>query len=580
VDDFSVHEIPFSHRGAWFGLSHVVAPATYAEDVHLVSHRNGMHAVLRLVPVRGGDEVPTDVSANPGTLTWLAGRGQVAAAFESPSTLRIAGYGLGLRVAAAEATLTPFTGTYFFHDAVTSSYVFTSYETGHRYRLTVLSGQAREHGAGALGTAPRAVVIGEDGDGWELALEELTTTRERYSARASFTDVVAASRRALAEFTDAVAPWRSDRTPAAELACYLLWSSTVEPSGFIRRPAVLMSKHWMDKVWSWDHCFNALALAPGAPELAWDQLQVMFDHQTGEGALPDSVTHSEILHNFVKPPIHGWAVSRLRERLPRGLPAAEVPRLYRQLTAWTTFWLDHRRAPGELFPHYEHGNDSGWDNATVFGEQPLVRSADLVAFLVLQMRELARLAREIGDSAGATRWTKEAETMLTALLRQRWNGSAFTSHTPGDTPRTSASLLELMPIVLGTQLPAEVHAKLTTDVAGHLTSVGLATERPDSPFYEADGYWRGPVWAPATVLAEDGLRRGGAAGLADQVSARFLAVCEKSGFAENFDALTGQGLRDRAYTWTASAYLILAGESENRLIRAGGDTRPASEPAG
>jgi hypothetical protein len=36
------------------------------------------------------------------------------------------------------------------------------------------------------------------------------------------------------------------------------------------------------------------------------------------------------------------------------------------------------------------------------------------------------------------------------------------------------------------------------------------------------------------------------------------ALCETSGFAENFDALTGAGLRDRAYTWTASVYLLLA----------------------
>ncbi|MDX2711266.1 hypothetical protein PV385_05350, partial [Streptomyces stelliscabiei] len=41
-------------------------------------------------------------------------------------------------------------------------------------------------------------------------------------------------------------------------------------------------------------------------------------------------------------------------------------------------------------------------------------------------------------------------------------------------------------------------------------------------------------------------------------SARFRTLCETHGFAENFDALTGTGLRDRAYTWTASSYLLLA----------------------
>lgn len=30
--------------------------------------------------------------------------------------------------------------------------------------------------------------------------------------------------------------------------------------------------------------------------------------------------------------------------------------------------------------------------------------------------------------------------------------------------------------------------------------------------------------------------------------------------AENFDALTGKPLRDQAYTWTASVFLVLAHE--------------------
>jgi hypothetical protein len=66
------------------------------------------------------------------------------------------------------------------------------------------------------------------------------------------------------------------------------------------------------------------------------------------------------------------------------------------------------------------------------------------------------------------------------------------------------------------------------------------------------------------VLIEDGLRRAGHTALADEISQRFRALCEKSGFAENFDAETGAGLRDRAYTWTASSYLILAAAYEQR----------------
>ena len=56
----------------------------------------------------------------------------------------------------------------------------------------------------------------------------------------------------------------------------------------------------------------------------------------------------------------------------------------------------------------------------------------------------------------------------------------------------------------------------------------------------------------------DGLRKAGEPELAEIVREKFLILCETHGFAENFDALTGEGLRDRAYTWTAACYLILA----------------------
>lgn len=561
--EFSVREIPVSRFGAWFGLSPVVGLATYAEDVHVVSHRNGMHAVLALVPLLDGGRATTEIIAEPAVLTWSAEDRRVTAVFSSPDTLRISGTGMGMRVSAAESTLTPFTGTYFF-DEPAGAAVFTSYETGHRFRVTVLSGQSRHVGGQDLAAAERAVLAGEDGEPWELVIEELTTARRPYRPATDFTGAVTDVRDEFGRFTDAVAPWRDDRTPAAELAAYVIWSATVAPAGFVRRPAVLMSKHWMDKVWSWDHCFNALSLAPGAPELAWDQFQVMFDHQDPQGALPDSVTHSEVLHNFVKPPVHGWAVSRLRERLPGGLPDPELA--YHQLSAWTSFWLDHRRAPGRLLPHYEHGNDSGWDNSTVFREERLVESADLAAFLVLQMKELARLAAEVGDTS--TPWAHRADELLAATLDELWDGDRFVSRgVLTGTRRSTASLLDLMPVVLGEHLPREVFDRLCAGVTEHLTPVGPATELPSSPYYQADGYWRGPVWAPATVLIEDGLRRGGAVELAGQVSARFRATCEKSGFAENFDALTGQGLRDRAYTWTASAYLILAEDHDGRAER-------------
>ncbi len=560
---FSVREIPFSYHGSWFGISPVIGERAYADDLHLVSHQTGMHPVLRLVP--GGGSAHTNVVATPGRLQWMNDIGTVSAAYQTRDTIRLRGEGLGMQVLAAAPELTPFRGTYLYREPADGAYVFTVYETGRRYRLTVLSGTVSEvAGSQALGVAERGIRL--DGDQpWEIAVEEYAGARRPYTSSATFDEVATAAQRVFDAFLDAVAPWRDEDTPAAALAAYVLWSATVHPAGFITRPAVLMSKHWMDKVWSWDHCFNALALAGGQPDLALDQFTLVFDHQDEEGCLPDSVTHSEVLYNFVKPPIHGWALRQLRSHTRRGADPAGLAEVYRQLEGWTTFWLTARRAPGQLLPHYQHGNDSGWDNATTFDPERLVQSADLATFLTLQMRELADLAAVLGDHQAARRWGRDAQDMCGEMLRSLWDGERFVARGV-ESGRTwhSGSLLDLMPIALGDALPRAVRATIARRIWGHLTEYGLATENTSSRHYQADGYWRGPIWAPATVLIEDGLRRSGYHGLADTVSARFRRLCEKSGFAENFDALTGDGLRDRAYTWTASGYLILAAASARR----------------
>jgi hypothetical protein len=566
VTSFSVREIPFSHAGSWFDISPVIAEKTYAEDPHLVSHRNGMHPVLRFEARSTDGPAQAPVTASPTRLLWTHPAGSIELIYETPDTIRLRGRGLGLRIEAAAPVLTPFSGTYLFRDPRDEAFVFTSYETGRRYRVTLLTpGPHTTSGAELLGAGERYVAL-PSGASWEVAIEEYATGRDPYRPSASFDEVAQRTHDTFSRYVETIAPWRDSRTPAAELAAYVLWSATVAPDGFLTRPAVLMSKHWMDKVWSWDHCFNALALAAGDPGLAWHQFHIPFDHQDPTGALPDSVAHSEVLYNFVKPPIHGWAFGHLRRLLPGPLDRRQLSEVYDRLSRWTGFWLTQRRTPGASLPHYQHGNDSGWDNATTFDAGRVLETADLPAFLVIQLRELGTLAAELGDAAAAVRWRDTAEDIQAALLSALWDGSRFRARDPrtGET-HDSTSLLALMPIVLGAALPADVRESLAAGLKAHLTPHGLATEPLGSDRYAPDGYWRGPIWAPATLLIEDGLRRAGHIDLADDISSRFRRLCETSGFAENFNAATGAGLRDRAYTWTAAGYLILAAAHHRRM---------------
>jgi glycogen debranching enzyme len=106
---------------------------------------------------------------------------------------------------------------------------------------------------------------------------------------------------------------------------------------------------------------------------------------------------------------------------------------------------------------------------------------------------------------------------------------------------------------------------------GHfLTKYGLATEELHSPFFNPNGYWRGPIWAPTMMMLAQGLDDVGRPDLAREMRIRFCRMAERSGFAENYQPITGAGSflpdlnatsndgRDPSYTWSASVFLIFA----------------------
>lgn len=350
---------------------------------------------------------------------------------------------------------------------------------------------------------------------------------------------------------------------ARAAAAHLLWSCSVAKAGYLGRDALLMSKNWMDRLWSWDHCFNAVALAPVRPDLAWDSFMAPFDLQAEDGSLPDSISEGSVVRSFFKPPVHGWALRRLMAAME--LSDAQLAEAYARIGRWTRWWLDFRDRDRDGLCEYDHGNDSGWDNGTAFLRLPPVETPDLAAFLAIQCDVLADLARRLGrPAAEAAEWTRVADAQIAAMDRELFDAEGRPLARAAYTHEAFSpdTLLLRLPVLLGDRLPARLRAPLLADLESDkfLTEWGYATESPASPLYKNDGYWRGPIWAPSTMLLCDGLRACGRPDLARRAAERFCRMCARSGFAENFDALTGEGLRDRAYTWTAAVFLILAAD--------------------
>jgi len=566
---FDVSRVPFSTFGSWMSISVPMRE----KELFLRNHHNRPNNLFTIRTIDGSKVVTPAIEAQPASLVLTAGEGRVEICFEGPDTVRMRGNGLVLQFASERI--------HAYRDGP-NLVVLNLRRALRRYEVEALRGHLDLRGAytsreedlvnlseihgddvfRALDEADKGkqiLYVTPDEDGcWEIAVDEFWSTWQRPD-RAGFDECLTAAEAAFAAFRDSMPPAPAGLERARELAAYVNWSCTVNPTGLIKRPTIFMSKNWMNNVWSWDQCFNAMALAKGQPVLAMDQMLTLVDHQDAFGAYSDAFNDIEIHFNYSKPPVHGFTFKELLARMPER-PSEEVMRtMYESLGRQADWWMTFRRMEGHRLPYYLHGNDSGWDNSTMFARGVPLIAPDLAALLVMQTAVLSEVAGELGKADEASRWRERADALLEALMDELWCDDHFVARLASDgSPVESQSLIPWLPLILGERLPGEVRNCLKRGMEGHLTEWGLATERVDSPNYIADGYWRGPIWAPSTFLAVAGLDRAGYGELADTVAERFVRLCDKSGFAENFDALTGEPLCDKAYTWTASVFLLLA----------------------
>lgn len=560
---FDISQVPFSRRGSRLAFGRL--PDTRARELgkkpglflRTVAGGVGMEhrEIFRIEALLNGRPVRTEEVATPEQLALVRGQGkQVEAAFASPRSLLLRGDGLGLRLSGNGGWYTT------LRPAGSGTWELNLFAQRLQLMLSLGAGRIKIDAPWEKDACRhiRIDLLPDDSGSWEIALEEFSTAWEPPEHRLSFEEALGSARTDFSSWLDLTLPTSPSFAVTRPLAAYVTWSSLVAPRGHLGREAMLMSKNWMINVWSWDHCFNAIALARLQPELAWDQWAVMFDHQNEFGALPDSINDAEMVWNFAKPPVHGWALREMRAQGLR-LTKPQMEQARRWLGAWTNWWLRYRDDDRDGLPSYNHGNDSGWDNATIIGAGPPVEGADLATFLILQMDVLAGLCRELGKEKQAAHWQSAARTLFRRLILHSWRIDHFVSPRSGDhVVAVGDSLVAYMPLLLADRLDEAQRAALVQGVQRFVTPHGLATENPQSPLYEPDGYWRGPVWAPSTLLIISGLLACGEKQLAAKIARSFCRTCGQSGMAENFDALTGEGLRDRAYTWTASVFQILA----------------------
>jgi hypothetical protein len=542
-------QLPFSRRGSWFALSLGPDQTPLIRDLH-----GGDYAAPYLFRLDFTGHGPEDLiyTLSPQELIVSSRKAAdcrlgVVCGARDDLYLRCAGFRVRLEAKPERYnSLVPLAA---------GDYEYQCYGANRKIGL---------RGRGAVEFRSRWV-ISESRD-TEVVLDggagpaELSLRSYRVRPEGEFSGYEAEKAGAEEDFARWIAPFGEDGgDPYTHIARYVLWGNFVRRDGALGYDALYMNKGSMTNIWSWDNCFSAVALARTHPQSALEQLLLILDHQDESGALPDYVNDLFASYSCVKPPVYGWTIQKLREGNAFFRDKELSALMYDKIARLTYFWLEHRMVRDWGLCAYWHGNDSGWDNASVFHRGTPLCAPDLAAYLIRQMDALAELAGELGRAGEGAQWKARAAEMWSALMGRLHTPAGFVSRLvrTGEADSGALCLINLLPLLVHYRMSSAALNALVQQLEGFEGNYGLATERRDSPYYRKGGYWLGPVWAPVTLLFVDALGSAGYTGAAARLAAKFRRLPAVGLMAENFDADSGEGFDENAFAWTAGVYTAL-----------------------
>jgi glycogen debranching enzyme len=330
---------------------------------------------------------------------------------------------------------------------------------------------------------------------------------------------------------------------------------------------------------------------------------------------------------IVQPPIHATAALRVYERArDRERATAFLEQLLPHLRAWHEYLYRERCRSDDGLVEIWHPWESGMDNSPLWddaleriklqpsqvpdyqrvdvqladaSERPSDGEYDRYAFLVSVFRELeydasgirkrspfaiqpvlfnsllvqanrdlAEIARVTGaEAAPFEEWADRTAAGIEARL---WDDehALYADHDVLFAEHVQArSAAGLAPLYAG--VPSRARAqRMVEELGGSRVYVGengfaVTSLAPDDPGFDANRYWRGPVWPILNWVLQRGLDRYGYAELATQVRSALIELARVGGFWEHYNPTTRRGHGGEQFAWTAGLVLdILSIETE------------------
>ena len=558
----------FKRRGSWFGIS--VRSNSYGSSTIMLTTLHGGAArakdgnkLIDLWPTFEGRRIPYVVQREADELILLTRYGNVRFTFATPTLLMAEGDpGMGLHFeknCEQHETVKPrkggawefafrWTCSLVFQGLEDSGFAFDKYWDWPKLSSGELKGD----------TIP-------DPEGrFTLAMEEFTHAAYPRELYPSYAEAKADMRADWESFYAAMPKFIEPFEQGRARAEYTLWSLLTAPTAGIAHTMIVMLGNEIAS--QWQVCQNGAALEPHL-DTSIDLLLGPLDRVSPFGQFSDLYNDVTTVTQMIKPPVHGWAVKEImRYRdLKAELPREKLEQLYNAMARWGEWFRDCRDEDGDGLPAYEHGDETGFDDATLFIDHMQMASPDLSAYLVLLYEALSDLAQMVDRPEEAAEWETRSKLLLDRMLEVMWDGQHFLGVVPWTGEKVlSKSLLHYIPVVLGDRLPPEVLDKLADDLVeegNFLTPWGLSFERLDSDWFEASGrsIGRGNIVPPAMLFICSGLLRSRRRDVGKYIAERYCTALMEQGMPFLIHPLVkgAYGFGGGGGSWPACVYTIL-----------------------
>lgn len=348
---------------------------------------------------------------------------------------------------------------------------------------------------------------------------------------------------------------------------------------------------WFNGFWSWDSWKHAVAIAKYQPEVAKQQIQVMYTYQDDMGMIADCVYRDNVIEadnwRDTKPPLSAWAIWAVYEQMhDTGFLKEILPKLER----YHQWWYKYRDHDQNGLCEYGSTDgtlvaakwESGMDNAVRFDEATLVKnndkswsmdreSVDLNAYLYAEKNYMAKLYKAVGQKDVAAKYTAAAEELKRKIQATFYNEDAGWFF---DVDLKTKKHLKMYgpegwtPLWANAATPeqaAQVRKTMLDEkkFATHIPFPTLAADHPK--FTPEKGYWRGPIWLDQAYFGVQALKNYGFNEDANKMAKRIIDntqgfVGATDPIRENYQPLTGKGLKAKHFSWSAAHLLMLMTE--------------------